>query len=184
MFSRAIIGASHKDAPLNKNGTKSKSLAKATGGVRQPILPRKLLKDEARNLEMGEEERKAQLERNQIMPERFEDENDENRNIQQIKINKPDFDVKQEPQLSLPTANKTLTTHGGDIGSFDNPLNNGSKRGSHPKLTQKNLSNRVALKEPNSPTDSKLNLPQQQRKNQIDFKNNATHIEGFKSQYQ
>lgn len=152
---------------MNKNGTKSKSLAKATGGVRQPILPRKLLKDEARNLEMGEEERKAQLERNQIMPERFEDENDENRNIQQIKINKPDFDVKQEPHLSLPTANKTLTTHG-----------------SNPKLTQKNLSNRVALKEPNSPTDSKLNLPQQQRKNQIDFKNNATHIEGFKSQYQ
>lgn len=64
---------------------------------------------------MGEEEKKAQLERNPIMPQHFSDENDENRNIQSIKINKPDFDTKAfQPEVfsskSHVTTAKTLTT--------------------------------------------------------------------------
>jgi len=64
---------------LTKSGPgKAKTVAAPKKGpiVRQPILPRKLLKDEQRNQVMGEEERRLQLERNQIMPARLE--NDEN----------------------------------------------------------------------------------------------------------
>ena len=39
------------------------------------------------------------------MPDRFFDENDENQHIQHLKINKPDFDVKET------ITSKTLSTH-------------------------------------------------------------------------
>jgi hypothetical protein len=42
------------------------------------------------------------VKRNPIMPERFQDENDENMHIQHVKINKPDFDVRDSA--------KTFTT--------------------------------------------------------------------------
>ncbi len=47
---------------------------------------------------------KEQVARNPIMPEKFDDENDENHNIQHVKINKPDFCVKE------PSSSKTIST--------------------------------------------------------------------------
>jgi|LauGreDrversion4_2_1035121.scaffolds.fasta_scaffold563053_1 hypothetical protein len=40
---------------------------------------------------MGAEITEQMVKRNPIMPERFSDEQDENKNIQHVKINKPDF---------------------------------------------------------------------------------------------
>jgi hypothetical protein len=61
VFDRAVIGASQREMLLAKSGPgKAKTVAAPTKGpiVRQPILPRKLLKDEQRNQVMGEEERR------------------------------------------------------------------------------------------------------------------------------
>ncbi len=46
---------------------------------------------------MGEQIKADLNARNPIMPDRFLDENDENRPIQTVKINKPDFHKKEIP---------------------------------------------------------------------------------------
>ncbi len=65
--------------------------------MRQPILPRKLLQDEAKNIEKGEEIKQDQINRNPIMPQYFLDDKDENKNLQAVKINKPNFHAKERP---------------------------------------------------------------------------------------
>lgn len=90
VFGSAIIGASTHDAILSIKA-KTRSPIKRVPVTRQPILPRKLLQDEAKELNMGAEITEQMVKRNPIMPERFSDEQDENKNIQHVKINKPDF---------------------------------------------------------------------------------------------
>lgn len=65
--------------------------------MRQPILPRKLLQDEAKNIEQGEQIKQDQINRNPIMPQYFLDDNDENKYLQVVKINKPNFHAKERP---------------------------------------------------------------------------------------
>jgi hypothetical protein len=114
------------------------------------------------------------------MPKKFDDENDENRNIQHVKINKPDFNVKE------PTSSKTLTTIEDDRRAILSTENGASQRakalrsaGTSKPTILREQSNKASFKEPTSPTDSKLG-----KKLNVDFKHTSSHLEGFKTDYQ
>jgi hypothetical protein len=114
------------------------------------------------------------------MPKKFDDENDENRNIQHVKINKPDFNVKE------PTSSKTLTTIEDDRRAILSTENGASQRakalrsaGTSKPTILREQSNKAVFKEPTSPTDSKLG-----KKLNVDFKHTSSHLEGFKTDYQ
>jgi len=111
VFGTAITAAATHDTIIHmKNKGKSRSPIKKQPIIRQPILPRKLLQEEAKNIEMGEEIKQDQIKRNPIMPEHFEDENDENRNLQSVKINKPNFHKTERPPLEMTEMNFESST--------------------------------------------------------------------------
>ena len=88
------------------------------------------------------------------MPEKLE--NDEN---QQIKINKPDFGMNQEPIQVLPTTSKTLTTQGAEekYGSFDSPnLSKKSKKAKAPTSPNENNIQIEGFKQEKSPQKATL----------------------------
>lgn len=100
VFGSAIIAAATHDSKITLKA-KSKSPIKKQPIVRQPILPRKLLQDEAKNIEKGEEIKQDQINRNPIMPQYFLDDKDENKNLQAVKINKPNFHAKERPMVEM-----------------------------------------------------------------------------------
>jgi hypothetical protein len=70
VFKTALIAAAQHDDIIHLEG---KSPIRKKPIVRQPILPRKLLQEEAKNIEQGEQIKADLNARNPIMPDKFLD---------------------------------------------------------------------------------------------------------------
>ena len=94
--------------------------------------------------------------RNPIMPERFCDENDENMHIQHVRINKPEFDVRESGGITMKTFNTVedarMETPATPAYSKKGSNILQSKNGGKSQMKETSARN---VREPTSPTESK-----------------------------